>query len=79
MKVILTYKDTGSKRPCGQTVGANGAGAFAIIFNGDDEKAIHDEIKKILDRIDHDGRLDGYCVVWDGDHFSGPAIRTINL
>lgn len=36
---VLSYTTTGHRRPCGQTVGANGAGDFCIVFLGNREDA----------------------------------------
>lgn len=36
---IFVYSTNGHRRPCGQTVGANGAGDFAIVIYGTPEQA----------------------------------------
>lgn len=36
---VLTWMDSGTKRPCGQTVGADGRGYFCVIFIGDPDIA----------------------------------------
>ena len=36
---VLSYTTTGHKRPCGQTIGANGAGDFCIVFLVNREQA----------------------------------------
>jgi hypothetical protein len=36
---VLSYTTTGHRRPCGQALGANGAGDFCIVFLCDREQA----------------------------------------
>lgn len=36
---VLSYSTAGHRRPCGQTIGANGCGDFCIVFLGDREQA----------------------------------------
>ena len=36
---VLTYEHKGMPGPCGQTVGADGAGTYAVVFLGDSAEA----------------------------------------
>ena len=36
---VLSYSTSGHNRPCGQTIGANGAGDFCLLITGDPQRA----------------------------------------
>jgi len=36
---VLSYSTTGHNRPCGQTIGANGAGDFCLLITGNPQRA----------------------------------------
>jgi len=78
MRAILTYEDTGNKGVCGQTVGANGAGEFCIIYNGDEEK-IHATAKELLQKLERDRRLGKWIMVYDQEQYGGQAVKEIDV
>jgi len=46
---ILIYENLGHNRPCGQLMGANGAGTFGVVFYGSPEAAYKDSKTYIED------------------------------
>lgn len=54
---ILTYRTSGHRRPCGQTVGADGSGTFCIIFSGSPEDA-EDKARAYIRKLE----LDTYVI-----------------
>ena len=78
MRAILTYENLGSKRLCGQTIGADGTGEFCIIYTGDEIK-IHSAIKELLFSLEKTRQLGKYIIVWDEETYFGSPIQEIKL
>lgn len=78
MRAILTYEDTGNKRVCGQTIGADSSGEFCIIYNGDEEK-IHKAAKEILDNLHNQRRLGKWLLIYDQASYSGNTVIDIDV
>lgn len=73
---ILTYTTLGHKRPCGQTIGANGAGEFAVLIYGAPDAA-YDRAKSILDSLKRSGhRIEQASIVQNEEGYFGPVITT---
>jgi hypothetical protein len=72
---ILAYTAKGSNRPCGQTVGADGAGDFAIVIYGTHEQA-EAEVRKRVRAMEQNGlRFEKFIFVPndpDGCYFGNP-------
>jgi len=51
---VLYYYTRGHNRPCGQAVGANGLGGYAVILLGTAEQA-NDKAREILKALEKDG------------------------
>lgn len=74
---VLTYSTTGHNKPCGQTVGANGAGDFAVLIYGTPEEAwklARDHIE-CLERAGY--KIDEALIVPNYEGYSGPFITTV--
>lgn len=73
---VLTYSTTGHNKPCGQTIGANGAGDFAILIYGTPEEA-WELARDHLKRLERSGyKIDEALIVPNYEGYSGPFITT---
>lgn len=73
---VLTYRTRGHNKPCGQTVGANGAGDFAILIYGSPEEAWK-LARDHLERMERAGvKIDEALIVPNYEGYSGPFITT---
>ena len=71
---VLVYKSKGRPGAHGQTLGANGAGEFAVLYRGDEFAALvkaNEEIRA-LEAAGH--RLD-FAAIIHGEGYSGPMLR----
>ncbi|MGN3704505.1 hypothetical protein [Achromobacter xylosoxidans] len=71
---LLVYKSKGRPGAHGQTLGANGAGEFAVLYRGDEFAALvkaNEEIRA-LEAAGH--RLD-FAAIIHGEGYSGPMLR----
>lgn len=73
---VLTYRTKGHNRPCGQTIGANGAGEFAVLISGkpEDAWAFAGEYLRDLERRGY--RIEEAILVTNEECYSGPQIIT---
>jgi len=73
---ILTYSTKGHNKPCGQTVGANGAGDFAMLIYGTPDEAWK-LARDHLERMERAGyKIDEALIVPNYEGYSGPFITT---
>ena len=71
---VLVYRSKGRSGVHGQTIGADGAGEFAVLYRGDEFAALvkaNQEIRE-LEAAGH--RLD-FAAIIHGDGYSGPMLR----
>lgn len=71
---VLVYRSKGRPGAHGQTLGANGAGEFAVVYRGDEFAALvkaNEEIRA-LEAAGH--RLD-FAAIIHGEGYSGPMLR----
>lgn len=74
---VMTYSTTGHNRPCGQIIGANGAGDFAVIITGTPDNAIT-FARRYLCALEQNGyRVTEAHVVPNEDCYAGPQIIVI--
>ena len=75
---IVTYIDNGTRRPCGQTVGADGKGLYAVVFESDNIDAAEEEARSFIKKLE--ASREYFChyteihLVIAGEYFSGPSI-----
>ena len=74
---ILTYDTKGHIHPCGQTVGANGAGQFAIVYYCSIEEASRDANQRIksLEKAGH--KVESIHFIENGMNFGGHTIKQV--
>lgn len=74
---VLTYSTTGRAGVCGMTVGANGAGEYAVLFMGnpaDAEMAAREYVR----RLERAGwRLRSATIVPNEPTFGGTTVRVV--
>jgi hypothetical protein len=77
---ILTYVDHGTRRPCGQTVGADGAGTYCKIFLGPIDRA-NEAARNLVREIDgrEPGRITDICIVTAENGYYGSPITITDL
>lgn len=74
---VLTYSTSGHARPCGQTMGANGAGDFALLIYGKPHEA-EAAARKHIQELEASGyRIKTATLVTNEECYSGPQIRTL--
>lgn len=79
---ILTYRHNGSKSVCGQQIGANGGGMYAVFFEGFDsdkvEAAAYDYIKKLNRQMQYSGQITEIHLVF-GEGYYGNFIKRVEV
>ena len=80
INAVITYRDNGTRRPCGQTVGADGRGDYAVLFDTEtpekaDETA-REYIKK-LNQYEYQGRITNIVLVVAYEGFCGNAFHIV--
>lgn len=78
MRAILIYEDTGNKGISGQTIGANGAREFCVIYNGE-EVEIHGASKQLLEMLSKSRRLGNWMMVYDQEAYNGNSVIEIDV
>lgn len=80
---IITYKNNGTHHPCGQTVGADGRGTWAIIFNAETielaEKEAYQYIDKLKDYAEYLGHITEIHIITAEETFCGNGIQIIDV
>ena len=76
---VLTYKDRGYKGVGGQTVGADGSGEYAVIFDAETAEKAGEAAAKYIREIDraHPGRISEVHLVY-GEGYMGPFVKRIS-
>ncbi|RQR87671.1 MULTISPECIES: hypothetical protein [unclassified Burkholderia] len=78
--VVLTYSTKGHSRPCGQTMGANGCGEFAILYYGNIETADKAARAHLNDMQRASYRFDWTSIIRSDDEtYYGTAMTTVSL
>jgi len=81
-KLILTYKNKGSKRAGGQQVGAEGSGTFAVVFNANNEEqayaAARDYMRNLDEHSEYPDQINEIHIVY-GEGYYGPMIKEIEV
>lgn len=71
---VLTYRSRGHTRPCGTTIGANGAGDYAVVYYGDADVA-NQHAKGLIQGAENGGhRLSNVMLV---DHLAGELSLSV--
>lgn len=74
---VLTYEDNGGTGACRQTLGADGAGWFSVLFYGAPDDA-HRSAGEYLRSLRAAGRrIKSECVVTNEQSYSGPNVRAV--
>jgi hypothetical protein len=83
IQAVITYKNNGARSHCGQTVGADGRGEYAVLVEADtpeagDEKA-REYVKKLISFAQYPTHITNIVVVvgHETETFSGNNIQTI--
>lgn len=74
---VLTYTTSGHSRPCGQTMGANGAGDFALLIYGKPHEAEAAARAHIRELEAGGYKIKTATLVPNQECYSGPQIRTL--
>jgi hypothetical protein len=74
---VLTYTTSGHSRPCGQIMGANGAGDFALLIYGKPHEAEATARLHIRELESAGYRIKAATLVPNEEGYSGPQIRTL--
>ena len=78
IQAVITYRNNGTRRPCGQTVGADGRGTYAILIEAEtpeagDEKA-KDQIRQLEKCAEYSKHITDIVLVVGYEGFCGNAI-----
>lgn len=81
IQAVITYRNNGTHRACGQTVGADGRGTFAILVEADtpeagEEKA-YTHVKLLKDSMEYPKHITDIVVVDGYEGYGGKAITVI--
>lgn len=75
---VLAYDTNGHSKACGQTIGANGAGQFVVVFHGTIEQsaaAAHEHIRS----LERAGYRFNVCLLVNAEEgYHGPVITHVN-
>jgi hypothetical protein len=76
---VLTYKDSGHRGVGGQTVGADGSGEYAVIFDAETSEKAAVAATEYIREIDkaHPGRISEVHLVY-GAGYMGPYVKMIS-
>lgn len=75
---VLVFRDNGTHRPCGQTVGADGKGDYAYVFKGnvrDAENAAREFIKKL--EVEYPRRIGPVMLITTDETYNGVLLKII--
>ena len=80
INAVLTYRDKGTRRACGQTVGADGRGDYAVLFDSETVPEAEDAAYAYVKQLDEyeRGRICDVKII-AGEYFSGNSIRIIKV
>lgn len=81
-KLVLTYRDNGSRKAGGQQVGADGSGTFAVIFTANDEEQAYGAAREYIRNIDRHNEYPGQISevhIVSGEGYYGPMIREVEV
>ena len=81
VQAVITYRNNGTRRPCGQTIGADGSGTFAILISADtpeegDELA-REQIKKLESYAQYRAHITDVVLVVGYEMYGGNAIMRV--
>jgi hypothetical protein len=75
---VLAYDTKGHNKPCGQMIGANGAGQFVVIFHGTSEQG-NAAAREHIRSLERSGYRFNSCLVVDSEEgYHGPVITHVN-
>lgn len=76
---VLTYKDRGYRGAGGQTVGADGSGEYAVIFDAETAEKAAEAATEYIRDIDKKapGRISEVHLVY-GEGYMGPFVKRIS-
>ena len=77
LSAVLSYTTSGNKKACGQTVGANGAGDFCVLFFCDKDQA-YKKATKLLKEMESSGhKITASIFVENDDNYAGNTIKKV--
>ncbi len=81
IQAVITYRNNGTRRPCGQTIGADGRGTFAILVRADtpekgDELA-REQIKGLESCAEYRSHITDVVLVVGYETYGGNAITQV--
>lgn len=78
---VLTYLDNGSRRICGQTLGADGRGMFAVLFESETVDMAHEKAREyignIVSKSEYKGHITEIHIVPAEECYYGNAVRVV--
>lgn len=75
---VLTWTDTGHRGACGQTVGADGAGVYAVVFHAcTAEEASEAARQYVREKLSHLVRIRSITVVTAEEQYGGSHIMEV--
>lgn len=75
---VLAYQTSGHSRPCGQTIGSNGAGDFAMLIYGNPEKAQKHAARHLKMLEDSGHKVEKSILVLNEEGYTGRSITTVH-
>jgi type IV secretory pathway protease TraF len=76
---ILIYEHTGIRGVCGQTVGADGRGAYVVVFVGKTVEATDEAARGYIKQHLQQPYIKRIMVISNDDTFSGNPIHVIEV
>ena len=73
---VLTYEFLGTSGACGQTVGADGAGTYAVVFLGDNVEATEFAACQYANKLT---RIKNLHIVSASETYSGIPLRVVQV
>lgn len=76
---VLVYRDKGRSGVGGQTIGANGAGEFAVVYYGMDEAEADIHARATVRGLEAGGHKITEAFIVSGEGYHGPVITHVGL
>ena len=76
---VITYKHTGICGACGQTVGADGSGEYAVVIHGDDLDKVDCYVLAFISRYLLHPYIKNIKIVSARETYSGNPITEVSL
>jgi len=77
IQAILTYQNMGNGRICGATVGADGTGTYAVMFEAESVGKADIAARKYIDRLRGLTHIKEVHLILNEEYFCGKVIETV--